>query len=763
VTNPIDVAYVDIVVRDRSLDKLEKDIDKSFDEIDKNIGNDLKSIDDKFDELFEKIDKRFVDLEKSTDAVFEEIIDSTNHLTKRMETEFDDAGRSIRRSIKNIGNDIDNVGEDVERRVFGPLRRGFEKLTDIVTETGRAIGQIGSGLGGFVTSSPLLALILALVPAIIALAAALSQLIGLVGILPAGLGVLVAAIVPAVVAFQNFGDAVSALAEGDIDKINEALKKLSPSARLVAREVAGLLPLLKKFQRGVQEAFFSQVRGSFSLLASVLPLISDNFRLIAATLGQFFNQLAKFATSINAVNALNDVFNATANIINKLSGPIIRLLDAIAVTTSAGLPFVDRLVNALGRALDTFTAFINKSIESGAFNEFVEDAIRTVKELIGLTKALGGLLGTIFAGTEESGHDFIVTLTDLTVRLDDFFKSADGQQALKDLVLLVKALGVSLGATLTVFSFLTFQFNNTIKLVKLIGEGFVDLIGVIGDFFGTVPDKMRQLGAFLETIPGIIGSAISNAVDTAFKVIGTQIGLLLFAIQVLPGKIVDFFVSLPSRIGAALTSTGPTLLDIFKRALDDAQAFIVQKFNEIVAFIFSVPNRIAALAPLFLQAGKNLIQSFMNGFRSVGSFIGDVAGDIVSSVKGFLNRAIDKINSGIKTIDDLLPGSLARIPRLASGAVIRHRPGGILANVGEGSEDEVVSPISTLEDIIKKFLGGDSSGSGMTVNFGPGSINISFAGALPTEGQARAAGRAVADGITSQLMTRNVRVQLRAV
>jgi phage-related protein len=763
VTNPIDVAYVDIVVRDKSLDRLEKDIDKSFNKIDKNIGDDLKSIDDKFDELFEKIDKRFVDLEKSTDAVFEEIIDSTNHLTHRMETDFSDADRSIRRSIKNIGNNIDDVGEDVERRVLHPLRRGFAKLTDIVTETGRAIGQIGSGIGGFITSSPLLALVLALIPAIIALAAALSQLIGLVGVLPAGLGVLVAAIVPAVVAFQNFGEAVSALAEGDIEKIDEALKKLSPSARLVAREVAALLPVLKQFQRGVQEAFFSQVRGSFSLLAGILPVISKSFETIAASLGKFFTEFAKFASSANAVATLNALFTTTAGIIDRLSGPFIRLLDTITRTTAAGLPFVDRLVNALGRALDAFSAFVNRSIESGAFNEFVEDAIRTVKELLGLIKAIGGLLGTIFAGTEESGHDFIVTLTDLTIRLDDFFKTADGQQALRDLVLLVKALGASLGATLTTLVLFTKLFHASLRGLGQIGTGFVDLIEKIGDFFGTVPDKLRQLGAFLESIPGLIGQAIARAIDVAFTTIGTQIGLLLFAIQVLPGKIIDFFASLPSRIGDAVAGTGPTLLDIFKKALDDAQAFIVQKFDEIVAFIFSVPDRIVALGPVFLQAGKNLITSFMNGFRSVGSFIGDIAGDIVSSVKSFLNRAIDKINSGIKTIDDLLPGSLARIPHLAKGAVVGHRAGGTLAVVGEGGEDEVVSPISTLEDIIKKFFGGDAPGSGMTVNFGPGSISVSFAGALPTEEQARGAGRAVGDGIVSQLTARGVRVQLRAV
>ncbi len=35
-----------------------------------------------------------------------------------------------------------------------------------------------------------------------------------------------------------------------------------------------------------------------------------------------------------------------------------------------------------------------------------------------------------------------------------------------------------------------------------------------------------------------------------------------------------------------------------------------------------------------------------------------------------------------------------------NGGYIKHRPGGILANIGEGKEDEIVSPVSKLKSII---------------------------------------------------------------
>lgn len=734
-SQPIDVAYVDVVARDKSLDKLRKDIDKTFDDIDKGIESDLKKIDDRFDDTFDKIDKHFRDTEK--------------HAKKT----FDSVGDSIRGTFRDVDRDGNRVGQ--------LLKRIFSEIGDHVGQLGAGIGKLGSVLGSFVTGSPLVALIVALVPAIIALTAALANLIGLVAVLPGSFGVLLSVIAPLVLAFQNFGEAVSAVASGDVDKINEALKKLSPSAADAVREIGKLLPQLRTFQKLMQEAFFVPFRGGITqLVTSFLPVLTTGFRQINLALGTFVKQLIDMLTTSDNLKVFADLFAATARIITTLTGPIIRLFDAINASIQASLPFVERIAAAFGRAFDAFAAFINKSIETGAFNKFIEDAFTTVKELIDLLKAVGGLLGTLFAGTEEAGHGLIKTLTDLTIRLDDFLKSAEGQQALRDLSTLADLFGQALGAVITSVLLLDKSFRISLKMFELIGRGFTGLITTIGDFFARIPAKIEEFKAFLAQVPAAILQAVDAAFTTLLQAIGVQIGLVLFAVQVLPDKIVEFIGSIPGRIREALASTGPTILEIFQQAFDDANAFIRAKFDEAVAFIQSVPERIAALGPIFLRAGKNLITSFMNGFRSVGSFIGDIAGDIVGAVRGFLNRAIDKINSGIAAIDAILPGNLGRIPRLAQGAVVGHRQGGTLAVVGEGREDEAVAPLSKLTDMIKKAVG--ETGAGASISFGPGSININFSGVVPTEGEARGVGVAVADGIASQLARRSVRTQVRA-
>lgn len=761
-TQPIDIAYVDIVARDKSLREFRGKVDDTFKKVDKDITSHLESINDEFDDTFRKIDKHFTKVADNADVTFTKVEKKIHETLRDVDVDIDRRSGRIRRTFSALGAHVGDIFETIKRGITRGLKGALDLLGDGVQKIGSAIGSIFGTIGSAAASNPLITLVLLLLPAILALAAALSQLIGLVGVLPASFSVLVAAIAPVVVAFQNFGDAVSAVAEGDVEKIRLAMFKLAPSAADAAREIGLLLPELKTFQKLIQEAFFVKFRGGITqLVHGLLPTLTDGFRTVNFAMGTLVKQFINFATSSATVKTVGDVFAATGRIISQLSGPIIKLLGAITATVDKALPFVERLAAAFGRALTNFAGFINKSIESGAFSKFIEDAFTTVKELLALLKAVGSLIGVIFTGLESEGHSFLQTLTDVINRMADFLKSPEGQRNIKAFIEAVKATAAILSFMVDAGIKASRIAGDVVEAFKEIGSAFISAGKDIGDFFGRVPRKIDEFGAFLKSVPQLIGNAIKQVIDNVLHAIGIQIGLILFAIQVLPGKIIEFIGTIPQRIADAFIALGPLVLGVFTGMLTSVKDLVVNGFNEVVEFIFSIPDRIKALGPAFLRAGINLIQSFMNGFRAVGSFIGDIAGDIVHAVKSFLNRAIDKINSGIAEVDAVLPGNLARIPHLAAGAIVSARPGGVLANISEGGEDEVVSPLSTLEDIIRRAFGGDGS-SGMTVNFGAGAISVNFAGAVPTEQEARTVGRAVADGIANQLAARNIRTQVRA-
>lgn len=750
-TQPIDTAYVDIVARDKSLSKMERDIDRAMKKIDKNFERDLKKIDKDFDDAFAEIDKHFSDMEKTAQKNFDELEKIVDESFTDIDERIGESRRKTRKHFQDTVGDADDAFDGIQSRFTNPLSRAFNGLTDIVKNVGQTLGQIGGAIGGFATSFPLLVLIAVLTPAIISLAAALAQLIGVVALVPASLGVLLAAILPLVFAFQNFGEAVSAVASGDLEKIDEALKKLSPSAAFVAREIGRMMPLFREFQKSIQEAFFSKVLSDMTHFAMVvLPVFKDGMIDVAQALGGLVHEFAVWMRQGTNLLEFQELFASTARIIEQLTGPFVRFTDALLRITVHALPFVEKLSQGFGNLLDRFSAFLQRSTQDGSFDKFLQDALDTIKELVDLLKAVGGLIGTIFAGTEQAGHDFIVQLTIMIKRLDEFFKTADGKMVLETLVFLTKVLTESIRGLLTLFANTVIIIRQVLQFLNDLGEGFVGLVQKIGEWLSKVPGIIFT---FIGSIPQRLGALLSATFDAILQNIGMVIGLIMFNVTQLPQLIMDTLRSLPAQAYDALIDFGLRVSEALNGAMIRAKEIVVTGFQDILRFILSVPDRIRELVPSFDSAGSNLIQSFMNGFRRVGNFVGDVAGDIVGAVRGFLNRAIDKINNGIAIVDDVLPGSLGRIPRLAQGAFVPARPGGILANVGEGGEDEWVLPDSKLRALAE----------GQSITFGPGAINVNFSGVVPTEDEARTTGAAIGRGILDILDRQNARVQVRAV
>lgn len=726
-THPIDTAYVDIEPDQDSFKKLNKYVDQEMKKLEKGIEKHLVEVDKDFEDTFTEIDRHFVKMN-------------------------DDAERRFRELEETISDSLDRTSKDIDRKFAAPVRGIFGKITETVGDLGRTFGQLGSLIGGAISSAPLLALIVALTPAVLALAAALSQLIGLVGLLPAGLAVLIGAILPLVLAFQNFGEAVSAVASGDLEKIDEALKKLSPSAAFVARELGRLMPLFREFQKTLQEAFFSQILGDLTKFTLVvLPALRSGMAGVAAAFGQLVHAFAGWATQQQTVQQFAALFASVATIIQTMTGPIVKLTGALLNVAVAALPVLESLVSKFGDLISRFSSFINASIADGSFDTFLQDALTTLREVFDLVGAVSGLIGTLFSALEGEGHTLLQTLTQIITQLDLFLQSEDGQMVLALLVAMVKTLGQTLMGVTKILIFFTSAFRQNMLSLGRFAEGIGEFFTTLWGWIKRIPEVVTE---FLGSLPERVRNIFSTMFDNILTAIGVGIGLVLFALQVLPEQIGQFFMSLPERAYESFKSLITVVGDIITQAITFGKELLVNGFNDIVEFIRSVPGRIRDLIPNFASSGKSLIQSFMEGFRSVGSFIGDITGDIINSVKGFLNRAIDRINVGIAKLDDVLPGSLARIPRLAAGALVKRTPGGVLANIGEGPEDEAVLPLSKLEGMIK---------GGEQIVFGPGAIQLNFDGAMPTADEARMVGTAVAEGLIQRISQRNDRLQVRAV
>jgi hypothetical protein len=137
----------------------------------------------------------------------------------------------------------------------------------------------------------------------------------------------------------------------------------------------------------------------------------------------------------------------------------------------------------------------------------------------------------------------------------------------------------------------------------------------------------------------------------------------------------------------------------------------------------------------------NFVIGFRNAINAIGGFFAAVFGTIggiargalngaLAFVEGYINFIIGGINGLLGAINRVLGAGKAiginlqipsiptlSIPRLAEGGIVMPRPGGVLANIGEGGQAEAVIPLNKMKD----FGGKAGNTYNITVNGGVGS------------------------------------------
>jgi phage-related protein len=645
----------------------------------------------------------------------------------RISKAFKDAGDDSDRLFDGIGDSAREAGDDVDTNLLRPMRTGFSRIGELIASAGAAFGGLlltGTNPVGLATLALTGVAILAVIPLVIGLAAALADLAGVVALLPAGLGVLVGALVVGTVAFKGFGDALGAIIDGDPEKIAEAMERLAPAARVVAKEFQALMPTFKAIQQELQQGLFLELNGILTAFGTTtLPAVRNELRDVARSLGMATAELTGLLVKAENVSILERVLSTTSGIVEEMGEAFGDLGQAFLNATDAGLPSLEKLTDRLSGAITKFADFINTSIEDGSFQEFLDDAIATLDELLALGGAVGELLGVLFGGTDDAGRGFIGTLTDVTKRMTEFFKSAEGQDVIGDFVEIIEGAGVALGyavnAIREVIAFLGAldnAANATIdwfydlgeaiaaiwdKVVSAVSSAVDSVIGFftsIGDkaasawdsvtaavtsavdtivaFVSSIPDR---IGAFIDSIPTRIAAAFDLALDTVIDLVAGWIAILIVT-----------FTELPGQIAGALGALGSLVGDVFRAARDAVVSFI----GESVEFVMNLPT--------MLEEGWNLLLAQVVGiFNSVRDYVVGVWDDITSTaeeipgeVGGFFENLVNSILGHITSIVNYvtaLPGKI--ISAIGDAGKMLYDSG---AKIIQGLIDGIKSRISQL-------------------------------------------------------------------
>lgn len=478
--------------------------------------------------------------------------------------------RQLSRDLRQVTRNFKKISVGVS---VGSIRKAFVEVSKLNTAL-RATVLGFTAIGAKVVVAGLLSA-----------ANAAAELSGALLLVPALGAAAAAAMGTLAVGLFGVDDAMKAFLKGDADKFNEALKELSPNAQKALSVLKEFQPELKKFRDAVQDALFAGLETSFKDLGTkLLPEVKRGFVGIAGEFNLMAKGLANFATSGESVSAVNDILDDIRRTFHALIPATTAFGQIIRDTVREGARFLPGIAAQLSVAAQGFAAFVNRSIQSGAFQEFLVKGVVAVERLIGVIADLGGGLRAVLQAADDAGFGVLDTITKVAAKFEEFTKSLEGQGALRRFFANAKAgvdaLAPVLGALLKFFNDQFFPI--VVKIATILGPSLVVFINAIGRAFDAARPGIeafaRGVGSFLEAIApalpaiGRLASAFGTLLGTVLERLGPVIERLIVVVSdalttaLSDPALVDGIVALVTGFAQFAEAIAPALPAIAKLA-----------------------------------------------------------------------------------------------------------------------------------------------------------------------------------------------------
>ena len=734
-TGPIDRAEVEIVPDVSHFDRdVKRELDKTFAGVERKLDDVVESIEDGFERMIKILDIHFENLQHSVDRVFDNIQQDARGAGRSIAVDIEEGTAVAKHAIDDLADNAHHDFNRIERdargartsiagmfsSLFSSIGQGATAAVGGLSEVGGVLGKLGN-VGDVVIAVLKITAISALIPVIFGLSGALLQLLGILALIPAAIGFVIVAIAPLIIAFKGVGDAIGAGLSGDVEKFNEALKGLAEPAQKVVKEIVGLKKVFSDIKKDVQTAFFAPLIGQIKALGTTLfPVLRGGLETVADSLGRFIAQFLELLRANDILDAINDLFKSTGRIINQLAPTVVRFFGVFFGMLEHGLPFLERMFAALGTGIEKFTDFLSRALTTGDFEKWLEDAFDVLKDLWGLLKSVGNLIGALFGDMGESGQDFIKTLTEMINKLAAFFRSEDGKEFLENMKDALKTVGTGLLFLGVTIANVARWLNSFVEFVKGIGPFFTNLwngvVSATASAWDWVVNKVSSawnaVVGFFTAIPGRVGNFLSTLPDMLRDIATRAFDAFFFAIGFGTAKIILFIQGIPGVVAQIFTDMWETSKNIVMNGVD-----------AVVAFVSALPSRIAVFIALTWARAKGL---FIDGINAVVSFMqqlgpraasaaSSLPGQIFNAIKGFLSTAfefgrniVEGMINGIKSVAGHLVDVAKRVvsdaiagARHALGA---HSPSKEWAKLGVQSVQGYAIGFSDEADAIAKHL-----------------------------------------------------------
>ena len=367
-------------------------------------------------------------------------------------------------------------------RVQSTLALGFTKIgTALAAAAAELLAAAPAVAAMIVVVGALAAALGVLALALMVAIAPFAQLLTLTLALPAAFGVLLAIILPLVVALHGLGEAFEVLNEKDPEKFAKGLEKLPPVMRELVQLLRPFREAFAKMRDTVQRAFFGPILKQLGpTLNAILGRLTEGLATVAGALGDLVAQVLKVLADPAFIGMIEGFLFTVADFIRTNSGVFIQLIRVLAAMAEAALPVVLKLLDSFNGFLVKFAEWITGAITDGRFEEWLRNGIGALQSIWGLVKALIGLFAAMFSQLKEGGKDFLNILTGAINKFTNWVKSPEGQHALQNMVklakLIAKAFEVALGFVIQMVN----KVSALIDAINWVNNHIGNPLGAIG-------------------------------------------------------------------------------------------------------------------------------------------------------------------------------------------------------------------------------------------------------------------------------------------
>lgn len=598
------------------------------------------------------------------------------------------------------GRFVSEFKQDVEN-AFNDLNRNggfFQKLGEGISD---AVGA-GFNISG---KSPL---ILVLIPAIGAIAAAIAGVVQIVNALAAVLTT-IPALVAAIglqagalmLAFHGVGTAIQgAFAAKNWNDFYAAIQGLTPAAQNFIISLLPLRDLFRELQKTAQEGFFTGFGNAMVNVVNALgPILRSGIPAIATALGGLFNQIALFFASPVFVKFVNDIIPATLRWLQKFGPDFTDFLTALIGMADTAIPFLERVGQIVSNAFGTFTDWLNDQVKNGNLTDWLDRMGDTLDHVSELFFNAAKFVSSFLDALDKGGgNDILDQFSDLFSRLADFFGSEAGQAAMDGFIHAVEALTYAFSGLVFVLLGLFIGFEAILQFLGFIGFEFMKFVGWVTDTAAPAIGKF-----FTETLPGFFSDLWQKVKDVW-------------------GKITEF-----------ISEAFGNVVDWVKNKWNEFTDWISGKVNSVVDFFKGIPDDLANI-------GRKIMQGLKDGLQwGWDHTVGPILHWITSQIPSWKG------------------------PEEKDRKLLEPAGQAVMEGFGKGLSQGADQLRTMLGDFTNSI--GDVGYRGAEVGGMPINVNVDFHGAVPTEQQAydtgRAAGRGIADEMTTQINQRGIRLAVR--